>query len=304
MMTAVSSFSILSIIVFFYFMTSSIATSLFGLNHKEAFVEREEVVQLAQMFHPQYESHGSGEDKLLFAQQNIHVFLDNTIGNTLIDKTEISVRYSFGKPVRSGTTTSLLPLLGIEDFSFLSGGESDPISGFKVLEKSPHGTKAKVLVEFNKALTPEQLKENFINQISTIETPIEITPLAAIGSKFVLANPSYYQFTPVFPYNSNNAKQLQGYDLKQHQFENMDNQTHRESFIGNLNLIKSNQRLLQVMYYEEMFENINIDDIIKHVENNGVEYVGVYISADSKELLKLKDNPMIHCLRVENIVVW
>ena len=58
------------------------------------------------------------------------------------------------------------------------------------------------------------------------------------------------------------------------------------------------------MYYEDMFENINIDDIIKHVENNGVEYVGVYISADSKELLKLKDNPMIHYLRVENIVVW
>jgi hypothetical protein len=304
MMTAVSSFSILSIIIFFYFMTSSIATSLFGLNHKEAFVEREEVVQLAQMFHPQYESHGSGEDKLLFAQQNIHVFLDNTIGNTLIDKTEISVRYSFGKPVRSGTTTALLPLLGIEDFSFLSGGESDPISGFKVLEKAPYGTKAKVLVEFNKALTPEQLKEHFINQISTIETPIEITPLAAIGSKFVIANPSYYGFTPVFPYDSNNAKQLQGYDLKQNQYENIDDQTHRESFIGNLNLIKSNQRLLQVMYYEDMFKDINIDDIIKHVENNGVEYVGVYISADSKELLKLKDNPMIHCLRVENLVVW
>ena len=53
-----------------------------------------------------------------------------------------------------------------------------------------------------------------------------------------------------------------------------------------------------------MFENTNIDDTIKHIENNGVEYVGMYISADSKELLKLKGNPLINGIRVESIVVW
>jgi hypothetical protein len=30
----------------------------------------------------------------------------------------------------------------------------------------------------------------------------------------------------------------------------------------------------------------------------------MYISADSKELLKLKENPMVNHIWVENIVVW
>jgi hypothetical protein len=161
---------------------------------------------------------------------------------------------------------------------------------------------------FNKALTPQQLKEQFINQISTEDTtPLKFTPLAAMASDYILANPSYYSFTPFYPYNKSNnnyAKYFESNNLKQIRYDNMDDKAHSESFISNLNLIKSNKRLLQVMYYEDMFENTNIDDTIKDVENNGVKYVGMYISADSKELLKLKNNPMIQGVRVENIVVW
>ena len=304
MMTVISVFSVLIIIISLCFLTSKIVTSLFGLNNKEAYVKRSAMVQLSQMFHPQYEPHTSGVGGSFFAQQNIHVSLDNTIGNTIIDETEINVKYSFGRPVRSEASVSL-PLLGIEDFSLLDGNDPNTTPDFKPLEKAPQGTKAKIFVVFNKALTPEQLKEHFINKISTVDTtPLEITPLAAMGSKFIIANPSYYLFTPVYPFESNNAKRMEGNDLKQNQYVNMDNQAHSESFISNLNLIKSNKRLVQVMYYEDMFENINIDDMIKQVQNNGVQYVGVYITADSKELLKLKGNPMIHSLKVENIVVW
>jgi hypothetical protein len=44
--------------------------------------------------------------------------------------------------------------------------------------------------------------------------------------------------------------------------------------------------------------------MIKQVENNGAQYLGMYISADSKVLLKLKGNTLIHCIRVQNIVIW
>ena len=303
MITAFSAFSALVIFIFIYFSVSKITTTWFGLDYKEAYVKRETMVQFAQMFQPKYKSYRSGVDTSHFAQQNIRVYLENTVGNTKIDETEISVRYSFGKPVRSGTT--VVPPLIFEDFPHFAAHEPDPISGFKVLENAPQGTKAKIFVEFNKALTSQQIKEHFINKINNIDTaPLDITPIAAIGSKFVLANPSYYHFSPVFQYDKNNAKQLQGNSLKQNQYENMDDQAHKESLIGNLNLIKSNLRLLQVMYYEDMFENINIDDMIKHVENNGAEYAGIFISADSKELLTLKDSPLIHCMRVQNLVIW
>jgi predicted Rossmann fold nucleotide-binding protein DprA/Smf involved in DNA uptake len=84
----------------------------------------------------------------------------------------------------------------------------------------------------------------------------------------------------------------------------MDDKAHSESFISNLNIIKSNKRLLQVMYFDDMFENTNIEDTIKQVENNGVKYLGMYISEYSKELLKLKSNPLIQWIRVDSIVVW
>lgn len=303
MITAFSAFSALVIFIFIYFSASKITTTWFGLDYKEAYVKRETMVQFAQMFQPKYKSYRSGVEASRFAQQNIRVYLENTVGNTKIDEAEISVRYSFGKPVRSGTT--VVPPLILEDFPHFVAHEPDPISGFKVLENAPQGTKAKIFVEFNKTLTSQQIKEHFINKINNIDTaPLDITPIAAIGSKFVLANPSYYHFRPTFPYDKNNAKQLEGNSLKQNQYENMDDQAHKESLIGNLNLIKSNLKLLQVMYYEDMFENINIDDMIKHVENNGAEYVGIFISADSKELLNLKDSPLIHCMRVQNLVIW
>ena len=304
MMTAISSFSVIVITIFLFFSIAKITTSLFSFDYKESFVKSDTIVHLVVMFHPQYKIRNINMDKSRFAQQNFNVSLTNTVGNTLIDKSKINVRYSFGKPIKSETSVSL-PLLQIEDLNLSNSHESNSKWGFEILEKAPRGTKAKIFVEFNKPLAPEQLKEHLLNQISIVDTaPLEITPLTTIGSRIVLANPSFYQFTPPFGNNKKNVKQLDDNALKQTLFENMDNQAQKESFIGNLNLIKSNKSLLQVMYGNYMFENINIDDIIKQVENNGVQYVGMYISVDSKELLKLRDNPLIRSVSVENIVVW
>lgn len=307
--STISVFTGLILFMFLYFTTSKIVTSIFALDYKEAFVKRAAISQLVQMFHPQYEWHGSGSDISPFAQQNIRVSLDNTVGNTLIKETELKVKFSFGRPVRSEASVDS-QLLQMEDFSLLDSDEANPnpIPDFTILEKASQGTKAKIFIKFNKALTPQQLKEHFINQISTEETnPLKFTPLAAMASDYILANPSYFSFTPFYPFNkstNNYAKYFEANHLKQIRYENMDDDAHSQSFIGNLYLIKNNKKLLQVMYFDDMFENANIDDTIKQVEKNGVKYVGMYISADSKELLKLKGNSLIYGIQVENIVVW
>lgn len=285
-----------------FFATSKISTSIFGLNYEEAFVKREVVVQFAEMFIPQYKSNESSVSSSPFAQQNISIFLKNTVGNTKIDTTEINVKYSFGKPVKSKTNE--LPLLISEEVVPTTNHESDTISGFEILENSPNGTKSKIFIEFNRFLSAEDIKENFINKLGNTVTPVDITPIAIIDSNFILANPSYYEFRPVFPYDSNNAKQLEDNGVKQEQYLNMDNQAHKDSLIGNLHTIKNNLNLLQAMFYNDMFNDVNFDDIIKNVEDNGAKYMGIYIIGDSKELLKLKDSSMIHCMRVQNIVVW
>ena len=307
--SAISVFAGLILFMFLYFTTSKIVTSIFALDYKEGFVKRGSIAQILQMFHPKYESHRNGGDISPFAQQNIHVYLDNTVGNTLIKETKLSVKFSFGKAVRSEASV-VSQLLPMEEFSMLEVDEANPIPipDFTILEKAPQGTKAKIFIKFNKALTPQQLKEHFINQISTDKTtPLKFTPLAAMASDYILANPSYFSFTPFYPFNkstNNYAKYFEGAHLKQILYENMDDQAHSESFIGNLYLIKNNKKLLEVMYFDDMFENTNIEDTIKLVEKSGVKYVGMYIAEDSKELLKLKSNPLIHWIRVDSIVVW
>jgi hypothetical protein len=292
----------LLVLILLFFTTSKITTSIFGLNYKETFVKREVVVQFAEMFIPQYKSNESSVSSSPFAQQNISVFLKNSVGNTKIDTTEIDVKYSFGKPVKSKTNE--LPPLISEEVVATSNHESDTISGFKVLENAPFGTKSKIFIEFNRRLSAEDIKENFINKLGSTVTPFDITPIAIINSNFILANPSYYEFRPVFPYDSNNANQLEDNGVKQEQYLNMDNQAHKNSLIGNLHIIKNNLNLLQTMFYNDMFNDVNFDDLIKNVEDNGAEYMGIYIIGDSKELLKLKGSPLIHCMRVQNIVIW
>jgi Sigma factor regulator C-terminal len=287
----------LLVLILLFFTTSKITTSIFGLNYKESFVKREVVVQFAEMFIPQYKSNESSVSSSPFAQQNISVFLKNTVGNTKIDTTEINVKYSFGKPVKSKTNE--LPPLISEEVVPTPNHESDTISGFEILENAPFGTKSKIFIEFNRLLSAEDIKEKFINKLG-----LDITPIAIIDSSFILANPSYYEFRPVFPYDSNNTKQLEGNGVKQEQYLNMDNEAHKDSLIGNLHTIKNNLNLLQTMFYNDMFNDVNFDDLIKNVEDNGTEYMGIYITGDSKELLKLKDSLLIHCMRVKNIVVW
>lgn len=43
---------------------------------------------------------------------------------------------------------------------------------------------------------------------------------------------------------------------------------------------------------------------LSYIEKNGVCFIGAVVEGDSKELLKLKDNPYVHCINVENVVVW
>lgn len=303
LLTAFSAFSVLAAFIFIYFTASKLTTAMFALDYKEMFVKRQVVAQFAQMFQPKYNTNGIRTTSSLFAKQGISIYLENTVGRTKIEETQVNVKYSFGKPVKA--EEGPFPPLIFENFAHFTPHEPNQLPGFKILENAPQGTKSKIYVEFNKALTAQEIKENFINVLSTPENErLDFTPIAAVGSELALANSSYFKCRTYYPFDKNASKQEQEMSLKAARFESMDNDAHKESLIGNLKLIKNNLRLLQVMYYEDMFNNVNFDDMIKQVENNGAQYVGMYISADSKELLKLKGSSIIHCMAVENIVIW
>lgn len=299
-----SSFVLVSV----FFLLSRATTSLFALDYKESFVERHTITQLTEIFYPQYNTNGSGNSSNLFGKQNFEVTLVDTLGHSQLDETTINVDFKFGKPVRSETydDSDRIP----PDFlytEYFNPDNHEANTGFDILEKAPSGTKAKILIEFNTPIFAEDLKKNFINPLNDKDLiPDDITPLAALG-KFVIANPSFFQYTPMYPFEDNRDeynKFIENNNGKHDKFDAMDNQAHTQSFIGNLNLIKDNMDLLKAMYYENMLDDMDLDGIIKDVEVNGVKYMGVYISADTKELLKLQENPLIHCMWVQNIVLW
>lgn len=286
--------------VLLYFTASRITTSLFALDHKEIYVKNQAVIQLTQIFQPEYKSHQSSVSSSLFAKQNIRVFLEKNVGNTQIDRTEINVKYRFGKPVSSAES-----MVHPATFFYADDETSVDLSGFNVLENAPQGTKAKVFVSFDQALTASEIKEQFIAQLSdSDDTDLDFMPIAFINSDFLLANPSYYQMTAVYPYDQKHTDLLKDRGSMQALYESFDNDAHKASLIGNLNLIKSNLDLLQAIYYENMFEETDFDALITQVENDGAMYVGMYLSADSKALLAFKNNSHIQSMTVVNLVIW
>lgn len=153
-LTAFTAIFIYLSFIFLYLTASRITTSIFALDHEALYVKREAVVQLSQIFQPEYKSYQSRVSASLFAQQNISAILEKNVGNTQIDKTEINVAYRFGKPVHSAET-----MVHPATFFYSEDQTSADLSGFKVLENAPQGTKAKVYVTFDQALSAKAIKE-------------------------------------------------------------------------------------------------------------------------------------------------
>lgn len=281
------------IIITLLLLLSRITSSLFGLSMEEDYVERATIMQFVEIFQPKYKVISAGSYSSIFAQQAINASLEDTLGHNIIDDWEMEVKYSFGKP------TKRVPEI-IPDFLYINDLPSEAFLDFDTLEKAPDGTKAKVFVVFTKELTAQDMKDEISDQLNVEISYGEITPVAGYNEKLLIGNPNYFQYTPEYPYNENSDQPI----LEGNLYDKMDNVAHTESFIGNLNLIKDNTDLLKVMYYDDMFESTNIDNIIEEVKNHGVRYIGMYISADTKELLKLKDNSLIKNLFVKEIVIW
>lgn len=159
-LTAFTAIFIFLSFIFLYFTASRITTSLFALDHEAIYVKREAVEQLSQIFQPEYKSFQSRVSASLFALQNISVILEKNVGNTQIDKTEINVAYRFGKPVHSAET-----MVHPSTFFYSEDEFSVDLSGFKILENAPQGTKAKVYISFDQALSSKAIKEQFIDPL-------------------------------------------------------------------------------------------------------------------------------------------
>jgi hypothetical protein len=50
--------------------------------------------------------------------------------------------------------------------------------------------------------------------------------------------------------------------------------------------------------------DLDLKNRISYIEENGVNCIGVVVSGDAKEILKLKSNPLIYGSEVKNVALW
>jgi hypothetical protein len=75
----------------------------------------------------------------------------------------------------------------------------------------------------------------------------------------------------------------------------------KKQFIALIKYMQKYDSIAKLIYPDYTFD---YDQIIKYIEDNGVYYIGAVVEGDSKELLKLKNNPYVHCITIDKIVVW
>lgn len=294
---------------FLMFAANGLINKIFALDYKEAFVARSTLQQMLEVFLPDYEYRSTYGTETSFSRQEMSATLERTAGHSTLDNMEVTVKYMFGKPRSSNAleNTAFYSLI-VSQGGYISPYDypADSNSGFLPLENAPSGTVAKVLIVFSEPLTPEDLRDTFIDQLyPKDQDPVQVSPLFPISNLFIIGNPSYYSYTPVYPFGDDQQDVMENRGELEALFRSYDNQVHTDSIIGNLQLIQNNEELLVVLFGQpELLQNMDLPDVIADIEENGVKYFGAYFTADTKDLLELKGNPLIHSIQVESIVLW
>jgi hypothetical protein len=289
-------------------LTSRVMTSLFAMDYKESYVERSAFTQVVEMFHPDYRFASSYNTVSPFARSSIGVQLIRTVGHTTLDNKDIEVEYRMGQPKKRTDMDEMLHYPMVEEYANLSGGEPSGLESFTILKNAPSGTTAKVLILYKEPISPEALKTRYLDPLFATSPDGVLqevaTPLAVVDNGLVIANPSYYRYTPVYPYDPDQKMINEQRGALQSTFEAYDDQAHVDSFIGNLQILQEHEALLEVLFHESFLDTVDLDKAISNVRSNGLRYVGVYINADTKALLQFQEDPNIHGMQVLSIVLW
>lgn len=225
-----------------------------------------------------------------------------------MDERELTLEYRFGKPKQLWETSYRMDCLTVDAFGNPADMEGYAKESFAILDRAPSGTTSKVFILFKNPLTPQEMKAQFLDPLypNLQEGLVDslVTPLVLVDSKLVLAHANYYDYTDQYPFDPSFQEQNEKRPGLHQAFDAYENQNHTDSMIGNLQLLKDREVLLDVLFYENFLEDVDLDAAIKTLEKEGVRYFGAYFEADTKSILSLQDNPNVHSMMVEQIVLW
>lgn len=306
--TALTAVFVWMALIALYFLGSKIVTSLFAMDGPDAYVERSALTQIVELFQPDYHVRTSHNSSSTYARGTFGVGYERRIGHNAMDERELTIEYRFGKPKQLWETSYRMDYLTLDAFGDPSDMEGYAEESFAILERAPSGTTSKVFILFQNPLTPEEMKAQFLDPLypDLQEGLVDslATPLVVVDSKLVLAHANYYDYTDQYPFDPSFQEQNEKLPGLHQAFDAYDNQTHTDSMIGNLHLLKDREALLEVLFYKDFLKAVDLDAAIASLEKEGVRYFGAYFEADTKSILSLQSNPNVYSMMVEQIVLW
>lgn len=285
-----------------YISISSLLGKMFRINSTRFVQEENFAKQFLNIIYPKVISIG-GEDHTEFYNQNFTVKYIKGISHKA-SQDEIEVNYSFGRLKKNkGAHNKPLEFFYRDQFYAINSQTYFNSKEWDYLEKAPKGTNAQIFITFKSKLSPQQALTTLGQQYMDSEKKFNITMLADVKSEIVLGN-----MNPAYYYEKSNSSLSKQDELTYiNKFNSYDNDIQKQVLLFELNEIKKHKNIAD--YITANYSNgktifKNIDNSISYVKENGVQYVGALITGDTKELLKLRNNPNIYACSVEEIVVW
>lgn len=296
---------------------SGIITSLFYTIGRPNKVEvyRDVVASTIAVTQPNVRLSGSGTSVNPYFTMGIEASLSKMVGASDIKAGNINVLFLFGQagfPKRQWFLDENRRYL----FSYPAGKLPVPVNSEWVkLEKLPEGTVAEAFLSFDRLYGTDEILGKFKD--------VDTKPLwfaVDTGVDDLSDEKNKFEFTPIgFPYNplwhSSDWTVIKHSEGKWGDFGKTvtesavapeldpygSGKVRDENFINTLSLLKE---------YEGIADRIangpqlNIGKRIEYLKSHGVNIYGMVVTGPTKELLKLKENPLITGIRLGEVRLW
>ena len=179
----------------------------------------------------------------------------------------------------------------------------DDESTFQALNRLPEGTVSEVAVTFKDSLSYEQLFQ-FAKQyeLEVVWAGIETFPLAALEEEYLLVgNNVIGQHELALTQELLTYAQIvgeNGWPAEQNA------QQSEALFYGSLKYLEKNDRLASSILQETTALKIDLKEVLRYIEDNGIRLYGAVITGPTKQMLALKDDSTVLHVQLGESALW
>lgn len=232
------------------------------------------------------------------------------IGNKTVIVGELEVSFLFSSMNEPGKTYQEMESKSYTHFSDFRSSE-EVRSDWDQLEKLPDGTVVSAYVSFAELMESKDVVQLFSDK------QMELLWLAVdTGSEpnhnfGLISNPIGFPSYPIWHEDdmiTESYTELNGWFFNKGWDRSSSSPAYKEGdqdvlhaqFIKTLSFLQKHEKKVNKLFSG----NLNLDELITYLENNGILHYGAVITGPTKEILKLQGEPLVRRLEVDEVEFW